>query len=637
MVDPVLVTNPARPRDHGSGFVIRRLDGAGAQVVTCSHVVRALGADGLVVAGRPAKVVVDLAGDGVDLAVLAVPGLDEPAPLELQRGTAGDAVTLLGFEPAGGGPVAVPHAGRLATRSITAIGGHNRPAWHLALTDGAIAGGHSGGPVVHARTGKVVGVIAMGPEQQGGKDGVAVAIENLLLWKDAPAIAAARAPSEDPASTSSSSSGDGTSSDSLLPSIVRPARRWWWLATLAGGLAIGGATLALQAWSSASASPSHCAVPDLRDGWDAVPVERWCPDSIEGEEACVAALPDDGGLVTGTCRGTDAIGRWTWRSTDGLATWTARFATGDEHPRAVFEREVTRRLPQATVTERLRVVKGALVAGNKLVDSSHAEVVCVRRTGTASVVRDHVDLAEPEHTAMLTVPDGVLRCALDGARATGCRIADGVVGSGLAQAAYARLEDAEEQIRLGNLPRLPALPHCGDGVQQADEQCDEGVETVRCTAACKLPRCGDGVKNGREACDDGGETATCDADCTPVACGDRTRNVTALEACDPPRIPGTATCERNCLAPMCGDGIVNAAAREVCDPPPATGTRTCETNCAKPRCGDGITNTATGEQCDDGRRTTRCTAQCKLVFGMPGTAPTTPGSSTTLPPKPPQP
>lgn len=589
MSDPVLVTNPARPREHGSGFVIRRLDGAGVQVLTCSHVVRALGAEGLQVAGKSATVVIDLVDQGVDLAVLAVPGLTDPAPFELARGRVGEEVELLGFEPGGGGPLAVPHRARLVQSSLTALGGHNRPAWQLELADGDVEGGHSGGPVIGAATGKVVGVIAMGPEQPGGRDGVAVAIENLRLWPDAPLIAGRAA----------SPAAEDSSGSSLLPELVRPAKRWWWIAVLAGGIAIGGASLTLRAWSSTSPT-AGCAIPDLRESYDQAKVETWCPDVVDGATPCVQSF-DDGSVITGHCDGTDVTGEWSARDPTGFERWHARFAAPGQHPTAVFVRNTRSSVPR--VTDQLVLTQGLLTAGDKVIDASRSELQCQPRFGGAAIVtRDRPDLAESESEVRLTLPTGVMRCSLDGDVATSCAIGEQEVLGPMAVAAYRRLRDAEDQIRGCNVPTLPGLPQCGDGVKSGVEECDNRGPV---------------------------ESATCDLDCTKSVCGDGLVNRAAGEQCDPGPGGESFTCNRNCTLSRCGDGVRNQTAGEACDPPPTVGTRRCETNCRPPVCGDGLVNRASGEQCDEGPQTTRCTRDCKLQLGPPAV----PGSSPLTPPR----
>ncbi|HVV82470.1 MAG TPA: serine protease [Kofleriaceae bacterium] len=622
MNDPVLVTNPARPRDHGSGFVIRRLDGGVAQVLTCSHVVRSLGAEGIQVAGQPASLVIDLSSEGVDLAVLAVPGLAEPSAFVLACGAVGDEVELLGFEPAGGGPIAVPHRGRITKASLTAIGGHNRAAWQLELADGDIEGGHSGGPVVRVETGQVVGVIAMGPEKQGGNDGVAVAIENLSLWKDAPAIAAR------PTATSAAAAASAAESSSLLPSMMRPVgARWWWLVVATAGVLAGGIVLGVRAWRSPSSpgAPSQCAIPDVREAYTDAPVEDWCPDALVGDEACVRTF-DDGSVITGHCHGTDAIGAWASRDVRGADRWTAELAAAGKHPTAVFTTTTERTVGAGTVTEQHVLTRDVDPAGGAVHASIHDELSCEpsnRRTSAAVLTRDQADAGQQVFDVKLTVSDGVLRCHLasdpasTGVVATSCRIGDQEVTGPRAIAAYSRFLDAEDQLRECIIPKRPSLPACGDGVTSGVEQCDNpgAVESATCDIDCTFPLCGDGLVNHAkgEQCDPGTvgrDSPSCNKDCTLPGCGDHYVNKAAGEACDP---GGTATCDGDCTKPLCGDGVVNHAAGEACDPGAAHETDTCNFNCTKRRCGDKIVNAAGGEECDDGRKTKTCTAQCKKV------------------------
>src|SRR6218665_674706 len=60
---------------------------------------------------------------------------------------------------------------------------------------------------------------------------------------------------------------------------------------------------------------------------------------------------------------------------------------------------------------------------------------------------------------------------------------------------------------------------CGDGVIQAPEECDEGIENgvpgMKCSSVCRLHWCGDGKLNPGEECDTGAAngTGTCSASC----------------------------------------------------------------------------------------------------------------------------
>ncbi len=640
MNDPVLVTNPARPRDHGSGFVIRMLEGAGAQVVTCAHVVRTLGAEGLLVAGQPAKVIVDLAAEGVDLAVLAVPGLTEPQASELERGTLGDEVELLGFEPAGGGPLAVPHRGRLAKSSLTALAGRNRPAWHLQLGDGEIEGGHSGGPVVSVRSGKVVGVIAMGPDQQGGRDGVAVAIENLRLWPDAPAVVG-RAPTPAP---------DESSGDSLLPEMLRPARRWWrrwgWLTLIAGVVAIGGAGLAMRSWSSPSTSPptaSRCAIPDLRASFDTAPVETWCPDDLVGGVECARTFADRT-TVAGRCQGTEAVGDWRAVDGEGRVRWEAHFdptgrrRTGtwterrDEPSGAVFTATNRYELPVPGDPARLRT-------------SRVEEWRCRRATGDSTFSSEQQDLTVLAYVETLSVPGGSFVCSVSRvggiAVATECRRGLRKVSGAAAVDAHVSMLDSLRAIQNCQDTALPELPACGDGIPNTGEQCDDGQPSRTCNADCTTARCGDGILNrlAEETCDPGsaGETGSCNRNCTAVRCGDGVLNKAAREVCDPAPATGTKKCEKKtCQAPRCGDGIVNSQAGEQCEVSSAAGAPHCTSKCKKPVCGNRVVEP--GEECDEGTlRSRRCTRECTLPAGVsprvltPTPTPVPPTGTTPLP------
>jgi len=80
-------------------------------------------------------------------------------------------------------------------------------------------------------------------------------------------------------------------------------------------------------------------------------------------------------------------------------------------------------------------------------------------------------------------------------------------------------------------------PFCGDGTQDAGEQCDDGNNNNGdgCSASCTIePFCGDGITKTGEQCDDGNNTS-----------GDG--------------------CTDSCLIEFCGDGVVNNSGTETCD------------------------------------------------------------------------
>lgn len=130
------------------------------------------------------------------------------------------------------------------------------------------------------------------------------------------------------------------------------------------------------------------------------------------------------------------------------------------------------------------------------------------------------------------------------------------------------------------------LSSCGNGVVDANEQCDHGATNGKtndtCDSHCRF-RCGNGIKESGEACDDGvnnGSYGTCRSDCTLAAyCGDGVKN--GNEACDDgsknvalASAYGKNVCTSVCTkAPYCGDGYVQAAFED-CD-----GSGACSATC----------------------------------------------------------
>ena len=192
---------------------------------------------------------------------------------------------------------------------------------------------------------------------------------------------------------------------------------------------------------------------------------------------------------------------------------------------------------------------------------------------------------------------------------------------------------------------LCQLAHCGNGVVDAGEACDNGASNSvngPCLPWCQLATCGDGrvesasnntppteqcdlaASNGVTACSYGTLSCTvCTAACqtaagTPAYCGDT--QVTNGETCDPGAVGvDTNLCNRDCTAPSCGDGKVNhnftptgAAGPEQCDPPDAT--KGCSAKCQLVHCGNGVVDT--GEGCDSGAANSLngpCLPWCQLA------------------------
>jgi cysteine-rich repeat protein len=125
-------------------------------------------------------------------------------------------------------------------------------------------------------------------------------------------------------------------------------------------------------------------------------------------------------------------------------------------------------------------------------------------------------------------------------------------------------------------------PVCGDGVQDADEECDDGNDddTDACLANCVAARCGDGVIEADvEACDDGNDDDTdeCLSSCEPAACGDGVVQA-GVEACDDGNLIETDACRSTCKAALCGDGVVQAGV-EACDDGNKDNVDTCSNTC----------------------------------------------------------
>ncbi len=121
---------------------------------------------------------------------------------------------------------------------------------------------------------------------------------------------------------------------------------------------------------------------------------------------------------------------------------------------------------------------------------------------------------------------------------------------------------------------------CGDGVVNVacGEQCDP--PSASCTTECQhIPMCGDGFQDAGEDCDDGnrGNCDGCSADCRiETGCGDGIR--CGAEQCDDGNAASCDGCSSACAretGAVCGDGIVDAACGEECDPPGAACSVTC--------------------------------------------------------------
>lgn len=161
----------------------------------------------------------------------------------------------------------------------------------------------------------------------------------------------------------------------------------------------------------------------------------------------------------------------------------------------------------------------------------------------------------------------------------------------------------------------PPPPNCGDGVLDADEECDAGAanaDTAACKSDCTNQVCGDGFTGPGEGCDDanGIDDDACSNSCALASCGDGVVN--ASEGCDDGNSDDSDACPSTCQPASCGDGFVRAGMEE-CD---GSGeSAACDADCTNASCGDGHVNAAAGEGCDDGNGDAgdACTTACQAA------------------------
>lgn len=173
---------------------------------------------------------------------------------------------------------------------------------------------------------------------------------------------------------------------------------------------------------------------------------------------------------------------------------------------------------------------------------------------------------------------------------------------------------------------------CGNGVKEADEQCDSGPlnsDSVsdRCRLDCTYARCGDNVVDIKlkEECDDGASNSdrlpnACRATCKRPTCGDSVIDTDLGETCDvgsanSDNVPNS--CRTDCHLPFCGDGVIDN--REECDDGNIIDGDGCTARCALEgkgevttlaRCGNSIVEE--GEQCDAGALNGNIPDACRL-------------------------
>lgn len=161
-------------------------------------------------------------------------------------------------------------------------------------------------------------------------------------------------------------------------------------------------------------------------------------------------------------------------------------------------------------------------------------------------------------------------------------------------------------------------PYCGDMTQDAGEQCDDGVNNGSyngCMPGCQSrgPYCGDMVQDAGEKCDDGANDGSYNG-CMPGCqargpyCGDMMKH--SMEDCEDGNTVDDDMCGNDCKAPACMDGVKEGS--EECDDGNGDDNDTCSTLCVVPKCRDG--KQQGNEECDDGNDVDNdtCSNDCTL-------------------------
>jgi len=157
-------------------------------VLTCAHVVNAVGGQATVKINDTQAIVVALGSeDGIDLAVLRVLGLDR-IPLSLSVACEkGKFFTTVGFQSYNKEFLFRPLNGILGEQVlIGATLAKLIKAWDLKITDDyQLQPGNSGSPVVDGANDAVVGIVRT--RQGDGKKGLAISVEALQkIWQEMP-------------------------------------------------------------------------------------------------------------------------------------------------------------------------------------------------------------------------------------------------------------------------------------------------------------------------------------------------------------------------------------------------------------------------------------------------------------------
>lgn len=178
----VLITSQEpKNSQFGTGFAIRQnLDAI--YILTCAHVITAVGGSGSVKVGDfPTKVIASGEDKGIDLAILKVEGLWYMHPLALRPGgEKGDRFVSAGFQLFGRDRLIRPIHGILdnQVKLQTLESGNLVLAWDLIINDDhTLQHGYSGSPVLDEKSGDVIGIISH--SQRAGKNGLAISTDAL--------------------------------------------------------------------------------------------------------------------------------------------------------------------------------------------------------------------------------------------------------------------------------------------------------------------------------------------------------------------------------------------------------------------------------------------------------------------------
>lgn len=179
-------TDPGE-QSFGTGFVIHK-DEQASYIVTCAHVVRAVGGPGKVeVNGIPAWVVASSPEEGADLAVVRIEGHFAPPPLPLSV-EKGESFSTAGFQRTSKQIINRVLHGTFGKQVWVHLAGQAADpiqAWDLEITDkDPLQEGYSGSPVINEHN-HVVGVV--NTLRGDGARGMAIAIEAVAkIWLEMP-------------------------------------------------------------------------------------------------------------------------------------------------------------------------------------------------------------------------------------------------------------------------------------------------------------------------------------------------------------------------------------------------------------------------------------------------------------------